>query len=53
MVIRWACMICVLGSVAAAGPPQRVLSMNLCTDQLALMLAFWLNMPKRMALIPT
>jgi len=39
MVIHWACLLCLVGGIAAADPPRRVLSMNLCTDQLALMLA--------------
>lgn len=34
-----AVLACLAGASAAAGPPQRVVSMNLCTDQLALMLA--------------
>lgn len=42
MVRRWLialCLTCALGSAAGARPPARVLSMNLCTDQLAMMLA--------------
>lgn len=41
MVARWFLVLWLIccGSVVMAGPPQRVLSMNLCTDQLAMMLA--------------
>lgn len=41
MVARWLFAICLIcgGAGAMAEPPQRVLSMNLCTDQLAMMLA--------------
>lgn len=42
MVRRWLLAACLgggIGAVAVAEPPQRVLSMNLCTDQLAMMLA--------------
>lgn len=38
--MRWlAALLCLIASTATAGPPARVVSMNLCTDQLALMLA--------------
>lgn len=43
MVRRWLLALCIAGGLglpaAAETPPQRVLSMNLCTDQLAMMLA--------------
>ncbi|WP_104492587.1 ABC transporter substrate-binding protein [Paracoccus denitrificans] len=42
MVMRWLLAACLAGGLAVcakAEPPQRVLSMNLCTDQLAMLLA--------------
>ena len=42
MVMRWLLAACLAGGISAeagAEPPQRVLSMNLCTDQLAMLLA--------------
>ena len=42
MVIRWLMVACLAGGLGlpagADEPPRRVLSMNLCTDQLAMLL---------------